>query len=234
MRPTFSLRALLMLTVLIAFCALMIRTSDWIAALGFAVSASLLIGAVLPGFWTSRGGGINLIRGGLILLAAVIGWFCIVDFSYWCEWCDHCTQHRYVHEYRVCGFPVWLRRGPNHVDELARLRSDLGVQCDHEYDRQHLVRAWGLVYPARPCIGITCCVTDPEYYDDQVSQNARQFADENPDAAQRLCEHIINNEDYDEMHNFIATMKEPDAEWDVYRRFDAAEPRRPPELPLGR
>ena len=115
-----------------------------------------------------------------------------------------------------------MTRGENHVGNLARLRADLGSPCNHAYGRQHLVRLWGLAFAARPAIGITCCLSgDPWYYDDAVSERAQKFARDNPEAAHRLCEHIIANEDYDEMHAFIVAMKQPAAEWDANWRVDA-------------
>lgn len=219
MRATFSIRALLLLTTIASLSASMVRTSDWIAAIGFCGCAAMF--GLAKASRHQR-----IISRTLTAVAIVIGWFSIIDYSYVYEWCKQCDEHRFIHQVRLCGLPVWNARGSNHVNNLSRLRRDLGVPCKHTYEPQHLVRAWGLVYCARPCSHITCCLTgDPEYYDYQVSKRAKQFARDNPNAAQQLCHRIINNEDYDEMHSFITTMKKPDAEWNVDGQFNAAEQR---------
>jgi hypothetical protein len=87
-----------------------------------------------------------------------------------------------------------------------------------------LVRAWGLVYCARPCISVTCCfVSDPEYYDKNVSLRARQFAAENPNDAIDLCKLVVNKGNYGAMHAFIAKMKALETEGDDRSRNAASE-----------
>ena len=214
MKPTFTIRALLVLTAIVAACASLIRSSDWVAALGVAIMVALLFGAVQLRRRFRDQASARMLRGVLIGVAAVIGWFSIVDFSYWYEWCNHCREHRFVREYRVWAIPFYTYHEPNHVDILGRLRVDLGMTCDHQYERHHVLRMWGLIYPARPCTSLTCCFCeDPEYYNERVSRRVRQFAAEDPLAARRLCERIVNNEDYDAMRAFIAAMKRPGGSW---------------------
>lgn len=213
MKPTFSIRTLLLITVVAAICALMIRTSDWVAVLGFAVSAALIMVAVHT-FRSTQNRATKGVCVVFLVVAAGVGWFAVVDYSYFHEGCTHCGVHHFVSEHRVCGLAVRSLRGPTHDSYLARLRTDVGMPCQHEYERWHLVRAWGLVYCARPRIGITCCLGfDEEYYNERVSQRAQEFARNNPDAARELLEHIQQHEDDDEMHAFIATMKQPDGVW---------------------
>ena len=211
-RVRYSIRTLLLVTALSSVCALVIRTNDWIAALGIAIAACIVLFASrLPLPHWSRALVVGF-RGAVVLLGAVIAWFSMVDRSYGCEWCDHCTEHRFVDEYRVCGIPVWTLRGKNHVDCVSRLRTDLGISCSHRYQREHLERAWGLVYLARPRIAVTCCLDTSDYYSEQVSLRVRQFAVDNPEAARCLYDRVFKHEDYDAMHAFIATMKAPEPE----------------------
>lgn len=221
MNTTFSIRELLLVTIIAALCTTMLWTSHWLSAAGFGIASAVVMGAWRGGTADTRGQ--RLRRMALILVCSLVGWVSVVDLSSWYEWCHHCTEHRFVHAVRVCGLPLWHARGHNHVGNLARLRSDLGFPCSHQYERQHLVRVWGFVY-ARPAIGITCCLSgNPSYYDDGVSERVRDFACKHPEAARRLCEHIVNQEDYDEMHAFIITMKRPGASWNVNKRYKVAE-----------
>ena len=83
------------------------------------------------------------------------------------------------------------------------------MPCDHEFESQHLVRAWGLLVAWRPRIGITCCLSgDLDFYDENVAARTRRFADENPAEARELCEKIVDANDYAAMHAFISRMKD--------------------------
>jgi hypothetical protein len=114
-----------------AVCALIGRTSDWIAAIGFGLSAVIVMLAInlspeAHSNQLSRG-----IRYVLLLLGCVIAWFSLVDHSHSFESCDHCFDHRFIGEYRICGIPVWSKYGDFHTNHVSRLRTDLGMPCQH-------------------------------------------------------------------------------------------------------
>ncbi len=224
MAPKFTLRMLFIVVAICAVCALLVRTSDWIATVGFGLSALIVIVAInfTPAFLGTRWNrGIRYLA---LLAAGVIAWFSIVDYSRSYDWCAQCSDHRFIDELRICGIPAWSMHGDLHIDNVSRLRTDLGMPCEHRFEREHLVRVWGLVCCARPCIGITCCLSgDPDYYDDHVSLHARQFAAENADDAIKLCKLVVETQDYDAMHAFIAKMKERETKRDDHSRFNAPE-----------
>jgi len=200
---------LLLLTAVAAVCALMVRTSDWLAAAGFALAAIVFLVAVnsplaFVGPMMSRG-----IRALLVLVALTGAWFTVVDRSEWLEGCPGCGETRSIHQYRVCGIPCSSRIVLYKYNHLSRLRSDLGMPCGHEFERQHRVRAWGLVYYARPCIGGTWGLAgDSSYYNEDVSRRVRAFAKDNPEEARELCKHILDD-DYAAMRAFLARIKSP-------------------------
>jgi hypothetical protein len=204
----FTIRQLLMVIAVAAVCSLLIRT-DWVAAVGFA-AAIFYWTIAFKLFSDSACRRVNMVvRFIASLLAAVLMWFSVVDFSVSRDWCTECGEHRYIQEFRVCGIPIWTTYGEFHENVLGRFRTDLGFPCKNNFDRMHLVRAWGLLYCARPCSGGTCClIGDPDYYSEDVSKLARQFASENPSEASALYKVIVEEMNYDAMHKFITRLKE--------------------------
>jgi len=185
----------------------MFGTSDWIAAVGYGIASAIVVCA-LHGF-TPISKSSKFVRTVFVLVGVLVGWCSVVDESLWFEHCSHCREHRYVREIRMFGLPIWEQRAENHIGITERLRTDLGFPCEHKFDnRMHLVRKWGLVHAARPRSGITCCLVDePVYYDNLVAQQTRRFAQENPIEARQLAQRVVNDNNFDEMHDFIAAMK---------------------------
>jgi len=228
MAPRFTLRTLFLIVGISAVCAWMMRTSDWLAAMGFGLAAlaALVAAKMRPSPRHLRLS--RCLRCSLFLAACTLTWFSTVDRSNWYESCPGCRDHRFVTELRVCGLPIDTTHYPFHIDTRSRIRGDLGMPCDHRFEREHIVRLWGLAICARPCMGVTCCVyNDPAYYNVEVARRTRRFAAAHPREARELCARIVNHDDFDAMHAFIAKMKAGDTEREHEDRVGTAEDGRP-------
>jgi hypothetical protein len=224
MAPKFTIRTLFFVVTIAAVCSLMVRTSDWLAAMGFGLAALIVSAAAKLRMTIHNRRMCHALRCFLFLVASPIAWISIVDGSTWYEWCPNCSDHCFVDELRFCGIPVSSTHYPFHVDDRSRIRSDLGMPCDHVFEREHLVRKWGLLICAKPCIGITCCLASDPKYDDDVATRMQQYANDNPTEAHELYNRIVNEDDFDAMHAFIAKMKKPEQNWSDQMSFSAAEP----------
>ncbi|MBW3596374.1 MAG: hypothetical protein KY475_03755 [Planctomycetes bacterium] len=209
MATRYTIRTVIVVVTIFALCSLMLRTSHWLAAIGLGVAAFLLLlAAKIPASFGNAPWRWGL-RGGLALSALSIAWFSLVDVSIFFKYCPDCSDHRHIRQVRVGGISVASTYAPVHRDIRSLIRADLGRPCEHAYKREHLARLWGLIVCARPCTGITCCLSgDPEYYNVEVARRVRKFAIDHPDRARELCDRIVDEDDFGAMHSFIATMKD--------------------------
>ena len=214
----FTIRHLFLLIAIAAICSLLIRT-DWVSAVGFAVAIFYWTIAFKLFSYSATWRLSLVMRCVASLPAAVILWFSVIDFSVSRDWCIQCQEHRYIQEFRFCGMPIWTTYGEFHENVLGRFRTDLGFPCKHNFDRMHLVRAWGLMYCARPCSGGICClIDDPDFYSEDISKLTRQFASENPSKASALYKVIVEEMNYDAWHDFVIEMKKQSSEAEALRQ----------------
>jgi hypothetical protein len=208
MAPKITIHGLMLVVAISAIFAWLLRTNDWLAVAGIALAAFAVTLAVKSRTWTNFPRLATMAPFSLILIASGLSWFSMVDRSVWWECCQDCGDHRHVEGLRIVGIPIVTTQSSFHTDTVSLIRRDLGMPCTHDFARTQLARAWGLTIWARPCGGITCCLSDDgEYYNDDVRARVRQYAASNPTEACELGNRIVNDNDFVAMHAFIATMK---------------------------
>jgi len=208
----FTSRTLFLVTAISAVAALMLRTSDWLAAIGYCGSVVVVVLAVKIPRVIRNSEFSSRVRYLLFLIAGAVAWFAIVDWSLWRERCSACSDYRVIRQLRIGGIPVVSTQGPlHHLKDCSRLLNDLGMPCGHRFEREHLSRAWGLLIHARPYKHVSLELTDhDEDYNDDVSWRIRQFAVDSPNEARELRDRIVKNKDLSAMRSFIDAMKNHD------------------------
>jgi hypothetical protein len=206
----YSLRALLALT---ACLALAVGVVTWVARSAGAIEAAGTLVAALAlvaAGWFRRRRRHLLVP---ILLAAgalVLLWFVAVDRSVFFERCEHCDTHAYIVQYRVYGIPLSSSKQFVHGQLLSWIARDLGAPCPHKYERVHLTRHWGLLYCARPKIGIVCCFRDPDrdsYYYRQYREVLSLKARKEPQLGEEFRERVLLQQDMDYLPRFFQELR---------------------------
>ncbi|PHS03056.1 MAG: hypothetical protein COA78_19205 [Blastopirellula sp.] len=212
----FTIQTLLILVAISSVCALILRSSHWIAAIVFGVAGCLMFYAVkmpAPQRYHRISFGVRCFLG---FLACVLMWFSAIDHSHYYEWCNLCHAHHYSDEVRICGVPVQtVHEEPHNPTYFDRFIVDIGKPCKHEIESDRLGQAWGLMLYLRPVNNYLCCLTGgPDNYNQGVSERIQQFAKENPEEASALYKKVVNEDDFDAMFAFIESMSQPEPEED--------------------
>ena len=204
--PRFSLGFAFVLMSVVAVCLFAARKSDWISGLGLFIAYVVAVVAMRLPHWPFR----RLVRYACLAIAFTIAWFASVDRYSAFERCRFCDSHHNTREYRLLGVPISNAKLGEHGDLWARMASDLGKPCSHEYARYPLTREWGLVYCARPCIGITCCFGQLNGYDPQRRQRVIRLRREHPEAADEFSEWLRTGweKDYAWLKTFYQRLEE--------------------------
>ena len=175
--PQFSLRALFVVTTLSSMVAVMLRSGEWRAAVGFSAAALLTLCAVRL-LAASRGRRVRQAIGCVLLVgAAPVAWFSMVDWSWFVSDCPDCRYGNDVWQYRICTVPIYatMRESPSLTQRVAE---DLGVPCNHgQIVTWHKHKLWGLLVCKWPCInGISRITYMPSWYDRQASEKVAALA----------------------------------------------------------
>jgi hypothetical protein len=186
-----------------AVCAFAARNSDAYAAIGMALAFLALLLASLIG----QASPFRKARIALWLVAVMLFWFAAIDRSVFIERCRGCDIHHFTDEYRLLGVSLIASKHNEHSDFFARIARDLGKPCVHEYERGHLVRLWGLLYPARPRIGITCCLDGGEDdYDTRLKPYLLEMAKQRPELAEEFHQRVLKEQDYEYLKELFADL----------------------------
>jgi hypothetical protein len=203
-RLRFGMRTLFVIVAVGAACAFTARNSDSYAAAGVALAFLGFFAATL----IRRKRKQREARIALWLVAATLFWFAAVDRSVFYEYCRGCGIHHYMIEYRFLGVTLIASKHDEHHDLLARIARDLGKPCTHDYDRKHLVRLWGFLFPGRPCTGITCCLGGGEdTYDVRLRPRVLEKAKQQPEFAEEFHRRVLQDKDYDYLVEFLAELR---------------------------
>lgn len=135
---------------------------------------------------------------GSSVIAAVVGWFVCVDWSWFREECPHCGFTRDVLQYRLLTLPIHERTldTPTVTQQIA---AELNVPCQHAgLKRWHKHRRWGLWYCASPCINGLYSIDDVSSLDVNAISRLRILAEKNPNLGIEFHERAIQGHD----HNF--------------------------------
>jgi len=178
-RYRFSLRSILLFAAVSALGFVTARNSDWISGLGIVLAFVIAyVAYALPTFRLR-----TWIRAGLIVAACAVTWMSAVDCLTCLESCDKCGIHHRTTEYRLLGLPLTRLKHDAHGDFLCRIAADLGKPCHHQYSRMPITRFWGLLYCARPCMCVMCCLYYKDNYNDKFHDRVLKFGRAHPESA---------------------------------------------------
>ena len=204
-RVQFTLRWLFAFVTAIAVCAAVFRITSWVETAGVAVAIGVgTIAWMLPRFRFHLAA-----RGGLAFLAVATFWTVAVDYSLFREGCPNCHSHYFVAEYRVFRQPVWSWKGEDHCPTLRLIGEDLGAPCQHQYERWHKWRVWGLFIPGAPFHNGICCLAGGEWYVTADRDRMRQMGKENPKLGPEFREQVFVQQNWAYSKQFITDFNAP-------------------------
>lgn len=146
-----------------------------------------------------------------VLFAATVGWFLLVDLSWFEEQCPDCRYSRTDIRWRFITLPVhtWEEPRPTALQVAAH---DLGVPCQHRnLHRWHKQRWWGLLYCKCPCHhGIVDLSRDHSWYDATAAEKLRQLAKDDPELANNFQRRVLVEHDFAYWRGIVRQIAEPE------------------------
>lgn len=133
-------------------------------------------------------------------------WMTAVDVSWFWEVCQDCRLDREALHCRVYGVSVLRIPLGEYSWIVCRIAEDLGKPCQHQFEREHLTRFWGMFLPARPGFFTgTLRLGDgpPEWYDEETSRILRMRAQASPELAEEFHARVIVSRDREYTREFV-------------------------------
>lgn len=217
-RFQFSLRALFVLTAIVAVYFSIASTVGYLEASGTAVALVLMVSALR---WHPAGALLH-VRFLMTAVAVALLWLVAVDVSRFREECEDCWLDRDIWQIRVYGVP--LREKSCEYGVLHRVAEDLGVPCPHlRSSRVHLQRIWGLIYPRPSNVGIIRLVgdEDDDWYDEAAARIVRAKVDSSPTFLDEFHQRVFVDHDRQYIRTFFMELRQS-------RTGNTDQPQRPP------
>jgi hypothetical protein len=188
----FTLRTLFLFTTLVAVYCSITCSVGYEEATGVMLALLLALIAVR---WRGRGI-FTAIRVLLALAAIGIFWMVAVDRSWVREVCSDCLLDRDILQYRLFRMPVHEEVVGEHSIDNCRIALDLGMPCQHRFQRVLMTRYWGLFLPADPSFRGTVRLAGNEWYDDCMAEIVRAKGRETPGLAEEFHQKVIVEHDW--------------------------------------
>jgi hypothetical protein len=146
-----------------------------------ATKARPLVHRVLAGMWCVYG------------LAAL--WFCIVESSWYVDFCPNCDNFRNGHDYQVFTFPIRTDLGSwNHHSLIEASAADLGIPCSHDKPSRHVeARFAGLCVPVQLLCGLR--LGQNGWYPPCASDLVQSWKKSDPDFVRQFRKRVMEDQD---------------------------------------
>jgi hypothetical protein len=202
-RLQFSLRSLFVFTTVVACFFSIAYSVGYEEATGILIALTLIVPAVR---WRRRGL-VLIVRAMMALLGIGVLWMVAVDRSWVRELCPDCELDRDILQYRVLRIPIHEEIVAEHLTATCRIATDLGIPCQHCFQRVLMTRYWGLFFPAHPCFCGTVRLTSTEWYDDGMAEIVRARGQESPGLAEEFRRRVLVEHDDKYAYTFFVDLK---------------------------
>jgi hypothetical protein len=141
--------------------------------------------------------GRHVIFGAVVIGVLIVCWLVAVDLSAYVEVCRLCGSRRIAVETRLLGSPISQRFHSEKESWTARIAMDLGVPCQHSFDRGLVARRRGLLLPTtNECVPLSLLpVTAPEWYLKNVTLLTARLTAENPALPEEFRKKVLLQSD---------------------------------------
>ena len=113
------------------------------------------------------------------------------------EHCAACELHHDLMEYRFLGITFSTAQFDQHNEFFSQIASGLGKPCNHRYVSTRKRREWGMLFPARPRMSITCCLSADERAERYLRDKIIILGQQDPSLAREFHEWLETEFDKD-------------------------------------